>query len=99
MFAAPVEMPEIGELMVIDGAFFSRKTRRDAVATRPAPFLPCATTTLRPSARRTLAAVNGRATLLSLPAIAADVPLTSAVTTPAPTVPVTAIVSFAVANP
>src|SRR6185369_16094356 len=97
MFAAPVETPEIGELMEIVGAFFRRKTRREAVATRPAPFFPCAARTLRPSARQTLAAVKGRATVVSPPAIAASVPLTSAVTTPAPTVPVTVMVSDAVA--
>src|SRR3954454_9879159 len=84
LFAEPVEVPESGELMVMVGALLRRKTRREAVATRPAPFLPCAARTLRPSARWTFGAVKGRATLMSLPAMAAGEPLTSAVTTPPP---------------
>ena len=43
--------------------------------------------------------MKGRETLLSAPAIDAAAPFTSAETTPGPTVPVTVIASFEVADP
>src|SRR5712691_12356824 len=91
----PVVVFGKGELMLIDGASFRYSPRREAVATRPPALRPWATRMLRPPARRTPATVNGRGTLLSDPVIVAATPLTSALTTPAPAVPLTAIESVA----
>src|SRR5260370_33791259 len=79
--------------MLIDGPYFKYTPRRDAVAVRPAAFFPWATRTLRPGASRTEAALNVD------PLIGAATPFTSALTTPAPTVPLTGTVSCAETNP
>src|SRR5260221_13410596 len=66
---------------------------------RPAALRPWAIRTLSPAASRTAGALYGRATVVSLPVIVAATPLTSALTTPGPTVPLTAMDSVATANP